>query len=156
VRSPAEGWIELTAPSRDEYLDRIAELLDRLAGARLDQGTLEDVKLAVCEVVQNAMEWGNMNDARRKVRVSYGLFEDEIVLKVEDEGPGFDASGVPDARADPVELIRSSQRRSGKRLGGLGLFVARKLMDSVMFNEPGNVALLTKRLRPVRPASEAM
>jgi serine/threonine-protein kinase RsbW len=150
VRTPADGWVELTAPSREEHLERIASLLDRLSAERADPALLEDVKIAVTEVASNAMEWGNGSDARRRVRVSCGLFPDEIVLKVEDEGEGFDPDGVPDPAGRVVE-VEIERLRAGKRLGGFGLHVARSLMDRVLFNERGNVVILTKRLRACLP-----
>jgi len=145
VERPAAGWIELTTPSREEYLDRIGVLLDRLAGTHLSKEARDDVRLAVTEIVSNAMEWGNHGDERRRVRVSYGLFDNEIVFKVEDEGEGFCPEEVPDATKSPVETMRKRQE-SGKRLGGYGILVARKLMDRMMYNERGNVVILAKRL----------
>jgi serine/threonine-protein kinase RsbW len=145
VDRPAAGWVELTAPSREEYLDRIGVLLDRLAGTHLSKEARDDVRLAVTEIVSNAMEWGNQGDERRRVRVSYGLFDNEVVFKVEDEGEGFDPEDVPDATQSPLKAMRERQE-SGKRLGGYGIFVARKLMDRMMYNERGNVVILAKRL----------
>jgi anti-sigma regulatory factor (Ser/Thr protein kinase) len=145
VERPAAGWIELTAPSREEYLQRIGVLLSKLAGAHLTEEEREDVHLAVTEVVSNAMEWGNGGDANRRVHVSYGLFDNEIVFKVQDEGHGFDPTAMQSAVAQPFEAMRERQR-SGKRLGGFGIFVAKKLMDRMLFSERGNVVLLVKRL----------
>ena len=101
VETPATGWVELTAPSREEYLDRIASFLDTLAGAILDEDAREEVKFAVAEIASNAMEWGNCGDERRRVHVSYGLFPAELVLKIEDEGEGFDPESVPDPTVSP-------------------------------------------------------
>ena len=149
VSTPAAGWVELTAPSREEHLDRIALLLEHLARTRLDKETCEDVKLAVTEIVSNAMEWGNRGDERRNVRVSYGLFAGELVLKIEDEGEGFDPADVPDPTGRPAAMVRE-RLASGKRVGGFGLLLARKLMDNMIYSERGNCVLLTKSL-PRRP-----
>ena len=157
VWTPAAGWIELTAPSRQEYLDRIAsfiekieEEIDALGGTRLDHETREEVKLALTEIASNAMEWGNRGDESRRVHVSYGLFRHgargaELVLKVEDEGEGFDPAAVPDPTVRPAALQRRRLAR-GKRMGGFGLLVARKVMDRVIHSERGNCVLLTKSL----------
>ncbi len=145
VRFPAAGWIELTAPSREEYLDRIASLLDELAGKEVEETARQDLKMVVSEIASNAIEWGNRGDARRSVRISYALFDDEIVLKVEDEGEGFDPGGVPDPSTGPAEVVRE-RLRVGKRIGGFGIYVARKLMDSIVYSERGNAVLLSKSL----------
>ncbi len=152
VWTPAAGWIELTAPSRQEYLDKIAsfiekieEGIDALGGTRLDHETREEVKLALMEIASNAMEWGNRGDESRRVHVSYGLFPGELVLKVEDEGEGFDPAAVPNPTAAPAALQRR-RLAGGKRMGGFGLLVARKVMDRVIHSERGNCVLLTKSL----------
>ncbi len=152
VRTPAAGWIELTAPSRHEYLDRIASFVEKIddelgafAGTGLDRETREEVKLALTEIASNAMEWGNRGDESRSIHVSYGLFPGELVLKVEDEGEGFDPAAVPDPTVRPADLQRGRLAR-GKRMGGFGLLVARKVMDRVIHSERGNCVLMTKSL----------
>ena len=152
VRTPADGWVELTAPSRKEHLDRVSLFLDVLARTRLSPEAREDIGLVVDEMIANACEWGNRGDARRRIRVSYGIFADEVVVKVEDEGDGFRPDEVPDPTGAPAEVVRQ-RRQAGKRLGGFGLHVARKLMDRVFFNERGNVVMLAKAVSSTGNAS---
>ncbi|MBN1809886.1 MAG: ATP-binding protein [Planctomycetes bacterium] len=145
VERMTRGWVEITSPSRQEYLRRFEEFLEILYGANLTPKEREDLKIAVSELSANAMEWGNRSDPNRRVRVSYCLFPEEFVLKIEDEGEGFEPDMVPDPSTDPMAAmsVRSDQ---GKRAGGYGLHIVRRVMDSVVYNETGNVVLLTKRL----------
>jgi serine/threonine-protein kinase RsbW len=145
VRVPAAGWVELTALSREAHLERIASFLDRLTGTDMNAEAREEVRIVVNETTSNAMEWGNNGDASRHVKVSYAVFDDEFVLKVEDEGEGFDPSLVPDPSGSPATVMRE-RLEAGKRLGGFGLYVVRKLMDRVVYNERGNVVLLSRSL----------
>ena len=145
VQVPAAGWVELTAPSREEHLERIASFLDALSATDMSPEGREEVRIVVNEATSNAMEWGNGGDASRHVKVSYAVFDDEFVLKVEDEGEGFDPSLVPDPSGSPVRVVRD-RLEAGKRLGGFGLYVVRELMDRVVYNERGNVVLLSKSL----------
>jgi serine/threonine-protein kinase RsbW len=145
VRVPAAGWVELTAPSREVYLERIASFLDTLSGTGMSAEAREEVRIVVNETTSNAMEWGNGGDASRRVKVSYAVFDDELVLKVEDEGEGFDPALVPDPSGSPVRIMRE-RLAEGKRLGGFGLYVVRKLMDRVVYSERGNVVLLSRSL----------
>ena len=151
VRQPAGGWVELTAPSRDGYLERISSLLDTLASASMDPSAREDVKFVLNEVASNAMEWGNRKEPRRRVKVSYALFDDEMVLKIEDEGEGFDPAALPDPAVGPVELTRA-RLREGKRLGGFGIHMVRQLVDKMVYSERGNVCLLSKSFGRERAA----
>jgi DNA-binding response OmpR family regulator len=159
--SPGEGltvqggfrdWVELTAPSRQEYLDRFGNFMDALYNARLAPGEREDLKIAVNEITANAMEWGNRQDQHRHVKVSYCLFPEEIVFKVEDEGEGFSPKDVPNPVSNPVAHL-IERVRSGKRVGGYGIHIVRKVMDKVVYSEKGNVVILSKYLSAQRPAT---
>jgi CheY-like chemotaxis protein/anti-sigma regulatory factor (Ser/Thr protein kinase) len=145
VRSGFRDWLELTAPSRQDYLARLENFVDALYDTRLSPSEKEDIKIAVSEIVANAMEWGNRGEASRRVTVSYCLFPEEIVFKIEDEGEGFSPGAVPDPVGNPVAHLLE-RLRDGKRVGGYGLHIARKVMDKVVYNEKGNVVILSKRL----------
>ena len=145
VQSGLRDWVELTAPSRQEYLARLENFVDALYDTRLAAAEKEDIKIAVSELVANAMEWGNKGDRSRRVTVCYCLFPEEIVFKIEDEGEGFSPAGVPDPVGNPVAHLLE-RLRQGKRVGGYGLHIARKVMDKVVYNEKGNVVILSKRL----------
>ena len=106
----------------------------------------------VSETASNAMEWGNGGDENRRVRVSYAVFDDELVLKVEDEGDGFDPSLVPDPSGSPISVMRE-RMKEGKRLGGFGIHVVGKLMDRVVYNERGNAVLLSRSLSRTCPSN---
>jgi len=140
------GWVELTAPGRARHLSRLETFLSLLYGTALPWETKNALRTALCEIVANAMEWGSAAGQGTRVRVSYCYLPGEVILKVEDEGPGFDPDAVPDPRrSDPVaHLMRRAAE--GKRGGGYGLCITRQLMDRVIYSERGNVVLLAKRL----------
>jgi anti-sigma regulatory factor (Ser/Thr protein kinase) len=70
---------------------------------------------------------------------------DRVTFRIEDEGDGFDHSGLADPSLDPVRHI-SERRATGKRMGGWGVFLTRKMMDEVTYNPKGNIVFLTKFL----------
>jgi anti-sigma regulatory factor (Ser/Thr protein kinase) len=139
-----EGWVELTAPSRQEYLDRFHAFCDTLIASRLDERAKNELKIAVQELGQNAIEWGNALDAESRIRLSYRLLEDRILIRIADEGVGFDPATVPDPTIDPIALIEARET-VGKRPGGFGIHLARRVMDTVNYNERGNVVTMEKR-----------
>lgn len=143
--SPVSGWIELTASSKLEQLRRIQRFYEVLFDSSLPRDVCEDLKMAVEEVGRNAIEWGNRFDPTKRVRVSYCRFDDRIIIKIEDEGKGFNPGSVPDPTANPKEAM---QRRleAGKRPGGYGVYLIQKLMDEVVYNEKGNTVLMIKYL----------
>jgi len=146
------GWVELTVPGRGRHLARLETFIALLYGTTLPAATKDALRTAVTEVVANALEWGSAGRPGRKIRISYCYLPEEIVLKVEDEGPGFDPEQVPDPTLDPVAHLHRRERE-GKRSGGYGLFIVRQLMDRVIHSQRGNVVLLAKRLE--RPAGQA-
>ncbi len=145
VRVDEGPWVEITAPSREEYVSRIQELIDLLERSKLDKDTRDELMLAIDELVHNAMEWGNRYEADRRVRVSYYGSEDRAVLKVEDEGEGFNVSALGNPTED-LERHVAAREKAGKRPGGFGVHMIRSLMDEVIYNDRGNVVLLTKYL----------
>jgi len=92
------------------------------------------VKLALHEAVCNALEHGNCGDPARWVRVSYLVSADEVLLGVEDQGPGYNPQRVIDFH-------------------GRGLFLMRAYSTWMTIEAPGNRVLLG-RLRTRLPTAE--
>lgn len=81
--------------------------------------------------------------AERRVRCDFRLDQGEVTCRIEDEGSGFDISGVPDP-TDSENLLKGS---------GRGLFLIGAFMDEVLHNESGNRITLRKRLVPAPQAA---
>ncbi len=82
------------------------------------------VRLALWEAILNAFRHGNRNDPSKCVFIRYVLTATEVLLEVEDQGPGFDPNQVPDPLTAPYR----------NRPGGCGLFLLRTYMTWVSFN----------------------
>ncbi len=150
VLLPVSGWIELTATSHVEYVERFRRFSELLYGTRLTEDTKFQLRMAIDEIGRNAVEWGNRESRTKRIHLTYAFFDSQIVLKIEDEGKGFDVSALQDPTKDPLIHLQNREAE-GKRAGGFGVFLIRKLMDDVIYNERGNVVLMTKRL-PALPA----
>ncbi len=97
------------------------------------------VQLALGEAVINAFRHGNQDDPGKVVRVKYLVTQAEVVIEVEDEGPGFDPSQVPEP-CGPDQI---------QRVSGRGLYLMRVYMSGVIYNRQGNrVTLCRLRSRP--------
>jgi CheY-like chemotaxis protein/anti-sigma regulatory factor (Ser/Thr protein kinase) len=147
VEAPVEGWVELTAPTDFEYVERFTLFMERLDVVPLDPSVREAIRAAIGELGHNAVEWGNKNDRAKTIRIAYCLFADRLVLKIEDEGEGFDVQALRDPTADPLAHV-ARRMAEGKRPGGYGTFMIRQLFDEVLYSDAGNVVLLTKFLTP--------
>ena len=74
----------------------------------------------------------------RKVHVHASLTREQAKFVIRDEGPGFDASSLPDPR-DPSNLAKAS---------GRGLLLIRCFLDEVHHNATGNEITMIKRRDP--------
>lgn len=75
----------------------------------------------------------------RQIRVDIRVSSEEAVVRIRDQGPGFDPASLPDP-TDPVNLDKVS---------GRGLLLMRTFVDDLQFNERGNEVTLVKRRKEV-------
>ncbi len=93
------------------------------------------MKVALAELLVNALEHGNGRDPSKAVTVGYIVDGHAARVSVMDEGRGFDPTEVPDPTLEG-NLLRER---------GRGLFLARSFVDEMTFNEKGNRATVTTR-----------
>ncbi len=111
----------------------VADLVERGREAGFDDDLLRlNLRVGLTEALANAMLYGNNRDPRKHVRVEAQFSPERIAVRVTDEGRGFDPGQVRDPTT-PANL---------QRAGGRGIFLIRKLMDRVEFNERGNSILM--------------
>jgi serine/threonine-protein kinase RsbW len=143
-RSPAQDGSEagvlvtLRLPSEIACIEEAVELVTRhcLAGYHAPNKTRFRLKVVLSEALSNAIMRGNREDSAKWVDVRAELGPDAIRLEVTDEGPGFDPTAVP-------EPIRPEQLDEAN---GRGLYLIRKLVDAVQFNEQGNsICMILRR-----------
>jgi serine/threonine-protein kinase RsbW len=136
--------IRLELPSSFELLDLVQFLSDRLSTmAGLDEDATHWVSVAVRESVINAIKHGNREDRQKNVVVEFWLTPtaspQELVVRVLDEGEGFDPDSVANP-LDPENVLKSS---------GRGIFFMRNFMDDVSVArrpEGGTAIRMTKKL----------
>jgi serine/threonine-protein kinase RsbW len=107
----------------------VQQLVNRCREAGFDDARLRlNLRVGVTEALSNAMLYGNGRDPAKRVRMEANVSPSEVTVRVTDEGRGFD----PRALSDPT-LPGNRTRPCGR-----GIFLIRKLMDRVEFNEQGN------------------
>lgn len=138
LRNPRGGKVSLKVPSETRYIRKVsARILDSIGAGSIDEGRIFDIKLCIEEATRNAIVHGNHSDKRLPVRVSYWIEADKLHIEVEDEGPGFDHKALPDPTSSG-QIMKNS---------GRGVYLIKKLMDKVEFNDKGNKITLVKDLR---------
>jgi serine/threonine-protein kinase RsbW len=142
-RSPAPDGsaatvVTLRLPSDVACIEEAVELVTRhcLAGHDTSKKTRFRLQVVLSEALSNAIVRGNREDYGKWVHVQAELGPDAIRLMVTDEGRGFNPSAIP-------EPIRPEQLDEAN---GRGLYLIRKLVDAVQFNEQGNsICMILRR-----------
>jgi serine/threonine-protein kinase RsbW len=100
-------------------------------------GTLE---LALEEIFLNIAMHGSEPGSAPQVEVSLNLETDAVTMTIEDDGPQFDPLSLP-----PPDVTVSLADR---KVGGLGVFLVRSLMDTVSYARVAgrNQLRMSKRL----------
>jgi serine/threonine-protein kinase RsbW len=127
------------------------ELVQIAIEASLDQLQLSDddahqIGISIREAVANAIKHGNQGDASKLVRVELGIDNGDLLVRIQDQGPGFDENGVLNP-LEPENLLRPN---------GRGLLLMKQYMDQIEYTfqpENGTVLEMRKGLAVLRANS---
>jgi len=144
---PEEHRFHLAIGSRFENIELVQVVLkDCLQREGMDKDALEWVDLAVREALANAIKHGNEQNPTKQVHVDLRVEAEELVIRIEDEGVGFDPSQLGDPLA-PENLLRPN---------GRGIFYMKSFMDQIEYGAgPGGGTMVTLRKRIRGPRAEA-
>lgn len=130
----------LKFPASFDYLDEVREFVGAKARtAGFDDKEVYSIQLAADEATSNVIEhaYGGIKDG--SFEITCEVDDDQLVITLLDHGKTFDPSEVekPDITANLSE----------RKIGGLGIYLMRKLMDEVRYEATpsGNILTLTKR-----------
>jgi anti-sigma regulatory factor (Ser/Thr protein kinase) len=126
-----------------ENLDEIREFVGSIARkGGFSEKDVYNIQLATDEAASNIIEHAYQNMPGKVLQLSCGMQGDVITITLTDYGESFDPSEVP------VPDLKANL--SDRKIGGLGIFLMRKLMDEIDY-KPGpnksNVLTMTKRKR---------
>jgi serine/threonine-protein kinase RsbW len=134
--------IQITVPNQTRYLGMIGRIGEQMAhelgGFHGDRDTLgHHLNVVLTEALVNAIKHANISEPDREVRIRINVSDSELVIRVYDNGQGFDLNILPRCICpDPFEEK------------GRGIFIIRSLMDSVEYKKAngGNVLEMRKAL----------
>ena len=132
--------VERFLDSTLESVDNAEEFALREAEkAGVPEDDLHKIAMAVRESMVNAVVHGNRYNAHKKVRLSVSKSPEKFVVRIADQGEGFDYDNLPDPLAQE-NLLRHS---------GRGIFLIKAFMDDFQVRrlEPGGTEVtLVKHL----------
>ena len=104
------GSLERTFDSTLESVDQAEELILGFAGnGGFNEDDLHRIGMAVREAMVNAVVHGNRYNANKTVKFAAVIENDKLIVKIQDQGGGFDSSILPDPLAEE-NLLRQSGR----------------------------------------------
>jgi len=141
--TPDTRTVKLDIASRFDLLEVVQTVLSQVATlVGFDEDASHYMSVAVRESVVNAIKHGNKMDEAKRVEVVMSLTPETLEVEIQDEGAGFDPTGVGDPLA-PENLLKAT---------GRGIFFMRSFMDEVSYSFPpgggAHVKMVKRRPRP--------
>jgi serine/threonine-protein kinase RsbW len=120
-----EPFYEIEIESDPNNLITIEEFVNYFAkDLGLSDEQLSVLLLAVTEAATNAIIHANKCDPSKLVKIHAQINDSKLIIKIKDEGKGFDPSKLPDP-TEPENLLKDS---------GRGVYLMKVYMDDVKYN----------------------
>jgi len=120
-----EPFYEIEIESDPNNLITIEEFVNYFAkDLGLSEEQLSVLLLAVTEAATNAIIHANKCDINKLVKIRAEIEDSKLVVRIKDEGKGFDPSKLPDP-TQPENLLKDS---------GRGVYLMKVYMDEVKHN----------------------
>jgi len=129
----------------DANFDNLDEIRDFVGEAARQVGfsdkEIYSIQLAADEASSNIIEHAYAGITDGKLEIECDAFDGGLKIVMRDQGKSFNPSSVPEpnVKADLSE----------RKIGGLGMYLMRKLMDEVTYESSagsGNVLIMVKRM----------
>lgn len=124
-----------------DQISQLTDFLQEIADEKgLDASTAMNINLALEEAVTNVIMYAYPEGTDGLVDLEAILRDDSLVFILKDNGTPFDPTAAPEA-----DVTLSAEER---KIGGLGIFLVRKIMDTVHYvrSDGQNVLSMTKNI----------
>jgi serine/threonine-protein kinase RsbW len=120
-----EPFYELEIESDPNNLITVEEFVNYFSkDLGLSEEQLSVLLLAVTEATTNAIIHANKCDPTKMVKIHAQIEDSKLMVKIKDEGKGFDPTKLPNP-TEPENLLKDS---------GRGVFLMKVYMDEVKYN----------------------
>jgi serine/threonine-protein kinase RsbW len=134
----AKNKVSFKLKSKLSELDALCQKLEKFGQSMgLSQKCIFEANLALDELFTNIISYGFDDKNEHTIRITISFQNDELVFNIEDDGIPFNPTEVesPDLECTIEEC----------RIGGLGIHLAKNLMDEVCYQRCNNKNVLTLR-----------
>jgi DNA-binding response OmpR family regulator len=148
ILSATPACVRLAARCDLLTANRVVQFLHGFGG--ISQPDKDRIIAAFQEILINAMDHGAHFDPSQHVEISFVRSRRAITCRVKDPGQGFSLEELRHAATGTSleELFNevAVREEKGLRPGGLGILMAKRLVDEVIYDKKGNDVLLIKYL----------
>lgn len=131
----------LTVNNKIEELTRVERFLEELAHEwNLSEQLVLSLNLVIEEALTNTILYGFHDEENHVIEILFNLNAGIISITISDDADEYD----PTQKSDPDILLSAEERP----VGGLGIYLIRKIMDSVQYKRINNInnLILTKNI----------
>ena len=148
--TPMSAETTIILQNRISELERLRDAVQEFAEKHgVPSEAAFDINLALEELLTNIINYGYTDDASHEIRLTIRKGRHAVRLDLEDDGVPF----------DPTKLERPDvdQDISQRKIGGLGIFLVGKLMDSTSYRRESNrnIIVLSKTVKKWEDKSPA-
>ena len=148
--TPMSAKTTIILQNRISELERLRDAIQEFAEKHgVPSEAAFDINLALEELLTNIINYGYTDDAIHEIRLTIQKGRHAVRLDLEDDGVPF----------DPTKLERPDvdQDISQRKIGGLGIFLVGKLMDSTSYRRESNrnIIVLSKTVKKWEDKSPA-
>jgi anti-sigma regulatory factor (Ser/Thr protein kinase) len=121
-------------------IERVARIADD-SGRRQQSNaeTSHNVKVALDEILTNIISYAYDDTREHIIVIRLSLDQEKLTVEVEDDGRPFNPLNVPEP--DTKELLEE------RPIGGLGIYLVRKLVDELEYRRQNDRNILIMRLK---------
>lgn len=118
---------ELTVKSSTDNLAEIRNFVEEVAfESGFSDEVVHKISLSVDEACTNVIKHAYKYSPEREISINTKFSNDKFTITITDSGDKFDPTLVPEPNLE--------EYHKQKKVGGLGMFLMKKLMDEVKYN----------------------
>jgi anti-sigma regulatory factor (Ser/Thr protein kinase) len=119
-------------------LSRITEIVGEFNESHnLPLQAVSAIKLALDEIITNIISYGYNDQKEHEIIIQLSRQPGELILQIEDDGRRFNPLEFP--QADTESALED------RRIGGLGIYLVRSVMDDLKYSRRGERNCLTMK-----------
>ncbi len=122
--------LEFVMPSDVNYLNHVRNFIVGISSEeRIDDEKISQIEMSLDEALANIIEHAYSYDAYQQINIIVTLYKNQLEIVLRDQGRSFDSKNTP--------LPDLKKHIEERRVGGLGRYLMKTLMDDVDYKSDG-------------------